>query len=325
MDDRTRRLLALCALSGDDGRLDWSLIAREAVRHGGLDRLYRGELLEHSADARKALPLLRQCLDLDMIIPSGDLDRAYERVDAELIAAEKIGARLVTVLDDSYPVNLRLIPNLPPFLFFLGADLDSSAVLSVAVVGTRKPTDRGIDLARLMAQQLVENGVTVVSGLAAGIDTAAHTATLDAGGRTLAVIGTGITRTYPKENAGLSQRIIDSSGTVISQFWPTSSPARWTFPRRNAVMSGISQGTVVVEASSTSGAKMQARLALEHGKRVFLLHSLVTDHLWAQNYLTRGAIEVGKVSDVVDRLTPVERVQNSVAGRQQLALFDDAL
>src|SRR5207344_2683526 len=123
-----------------------------------------------------------------------------------------------------------------------------------------------------------------------------------AGSRTIAVLGTGITRCYPAENKDLAKQIT-RSGALVSQFWPTSPPSKYTFPRRNVVTSGISQGTVVIEASSTSGAKMQARLALEHGKKVFLVRSLVTNQQWAQTYVAkRGAIEVGDVDEVIRHL-----------------------
>jgi DNA processing protein len=134
---------------------------------------------------------------------------------------------------------------------------------------------------------LASNGVTVVSGLARGVDTQAHTAALAAGGRTIAVIGTGITRCYPAENQGLANTIA-GHGAVVSQFWPTRPPGRDTFPRRNRVTSGMSIGTAVIEASSTSGAKMQARLAYEHGKHVWLLASLVTSQPWAQKMVALG-------------------------------------
>ena len=313
ISDDARRLLTLCALEHPDGRVDWSLIAREAMRFEGLGRLYHGEIIERSKEADRSLPGLRAAL-------STDLDRAGARVEAELAKAEQAGARVVTVLDDGYPANLRLIPNLPPFLFMLGADIPTADIRSVAVVGTRKPSPRGIETARRMADKLTEQGVTVVSGLAAGIDTAAHRTTLDEGGRTIAVIGTGITRTYPKENRELSAEIV-AKGTIVSQFWPSSPPATWTFPRRNVVMSGLCQGTVVIEASNTSGAKMQARLALEHGKQVFLVHSLVTSQPWAAKYVaSRGAIEVSTVEDVTSRLLAPERVERTVHGREQLTL-----
>jgi DNA processing protein len=142
---------------------------------------------------------------------------------------------------------------------------------------------------------------------------------LAVGGRTIAVIGTGITRTYPSANADLAARIAEH-GVIVSQFWPSTHPSRWTFPRRNVVMSGIAQGTVVIEATRTSGAKMQARLAIEHGKRVFLLRTLVTSQPWAQKYVAqRGAIEVGDIEDVIRHLANPERIRN-VAEQRQLTL-----
>ena len=125
------------------------------------------------------------------------------------------------------------------------------------------------------------------------------------------MLGTGITRCYPAENRDLAEDIT-ASGALVSQFWPTRPPGRDTFPRRNVVTSGISQGTVVIEASSTSGAKMQARLAIEHGKKVFLVRSLVTSQPWAREYVRqRGAIEVAEVDEVTARLAAPERVRQA--------------
>lgn len=305
-----RRLLAFCAIREDDKSVDWSLIAREAVRPDGLDRLAAGILTETSPIADESRPVLKAGIE--------HLGDAEERVNRELEAAAEVGARLVTVLDDDYPANLRLIPNLPPFLFILGDGPTDDDLRSVCVVGTRDPTDEGLSRAERMARLLAAQGVTVVSGLARGIDSAAHRAALEAGGRTLAVMGTGITRIYPGENRELADQI-QERGALISQFWPSSPPAKWTFPRRNAVMSGIAQGTVVIEASSTSGAKMQARLALEHGKRVFLLRSLVTDQPWARRYLDRGAVEVDDVSDVVSLLADSDRLKAVADQRRSVA------
>lgn len=303
-----RDLLALCALRLDKESVDWSLIAREAVRPDGVARMLRGQVVEKSKAALKATDLLARVLD--------QLPRAYERVDEEMGLAAERGAVLVTVLDESYPSNLRLIPNLPPFLFLMGRQVTTEDLRSVAVVGTRRPSPRGLGLAKRLAGQLVDRGVTVVSGMAAGIDSAAHRATLDAGGRTIAVIGTGVTKVFPKENAGLMDEIVER-GVVVSQFWPSTPPATWTFPRRNVVMSGIAQGTAVIEASHTSGAKMQARLALEHGKRAFLLKSLVTDQPWAQTYVAeRGAIEIGDVEDILSWLAEPDRIREVTEQRQ---------
>lgn len=303
-----RDLLALCALRVERESLDWSLLAREAVRPGGLPRLLGGSIVERSRSADKSRSVIKKALKL--------LSEAYDRVDAELALADERGARLVTVLDEDYPSNLRLISNLPPFLFLLGGPIEQADLRSVAVVGTRKPSPAGRSRADRLARELVKHSVTVVSGLAAGIDTAAHTATLEAGGRTIAVIGTGVTRVYPAENRGLMERI-EQSGSVVSQFWPSTPPATWTFPRRNVVMSGIAQGTAVIEATSTSGAKMQARLALEHGKRAFLLRTLVTEQPWARKYVAeRGAIEVADVDDIIKWLAAPDRIKEVTEQRQ---------
>jgi DNA processing protein len=137
----------------------------------------------------------------------------------------------------------------------------------------------------------------VVSGLAAGIDTAAHEAALEAGGRTVAVIGTGLRHVFPRPNAELQERIGRESA-VVSQFWPGQEARKWTFPQRNAVMSGFARTTVVVEASHTSGARMQARLALEHGRPVFLLESLM-EHEWARKYTGYDGVYVVRDGDEI--------------------------
>jgi DNA processing protein len=300
-------LLALCALD----HVNWHVIAREAQQPLGLERLMQGQLTETSKQARETQKLIAGA--------SGDLAQQRLRAVAEIRRAEDAGARLVTVLDDDYPANLRVIYNLPPFLFYRGR-LERDDARSVAVVGTREASDAGIDSARRMAGLLAEHGVTVLSGLAKGIDTAAHEETLAQGGRTIAVLGTGILSCYPKENSGLAERIVQS-GALVSQFWPSQPPTTYNFPRRNVVTSGMSQGTVVIEASETSGAKMQARLALEHGKRVFLVSRLVTSQPWAQKYVAnRGAIEIRSVEDVLARLRSPTAVEQLSAGRQQLAL-----
>ncbi|MBV9048974.1 MAG: DNA-processing protein DprA, partial [Solirubrobacterales bacterium] len=152
---------------------------------------------------------------------------------------------------------------------------------------------------------LVDQGYTVVSGLAAGIDTAAHTAALARGGRTIAVIGTGLNRSYPPENAPLQRRLARESA-VVSQFWPEAPPSRRSFPMRNAVMSGLTLGTVVVEASQTSGARMQGRLALAHGRTVFLVDALL-EQQWAREFSNRPGTHVVRsgpeITAVVERLT----------------------
>jgi DNA processing protein len=144
--------------------------------------------------------------------------------------------------------------------------------------------------------------------LARGIDTSAHTAALDANGRTVAVVGHGIlTAVYPKENRELAEKV-STQGAIVSQFWPDAPPRSMNFPMRNVVMSGMAMGTVVIEASATSGSKMQARLALEHGKRLFLLDSLVKSQEWAQRYAERPGVTV--VRDLDDVLEVIVKLSS---------------
>src|SRR5262249_35526727 len=151
---------------------------------------------------------------------------------------EQAGAHLVTVLDEDYPANLRLVPNLPPFLFYLG-QLERRDARSVAVVGARSASRGGLRRAAKVAHGLGQHDGAVFSGLAKGVDTAAHIAALDEGGRTVAVMGTGIAVPfYPAVNRPLAQRILAEGGALLSQFWPSSPAARWTFPQRNVVTSG---------------------------------------------------------------------------------------
>ncbi|MBV9012120.1 MAG: DNA-protecting protein DprA [Pseudonocardiales bacterium] len=225
-----------------------------------------------------------------------DLDAAEELV-ARVTAQ---GVRLLTVREDDYPANLQLVYNRPPFIWVKG-DLAPGDFRAVAVVGTRQASEDGRRRATRLTRGLTEANVTVLSGLARGIDTSAHTAALEANGRTLAVVGHGIlTAVYPQENRELAERIC-KQGALVSQFWPDAPPQATNFPMRNVVMSGMAMGTVVIEASATGGSKMQARLALEHGKRLFLLESLVKSQDWAQRYAERpGVTVVRELDDVLE-------------------------
>ena len=320
-------LLALCSLTAGEDRCDWGVIARQADREGSLDSLMAGEVFEATkrvteitlldfeaanGSAKKPERISKADKTLRTLHKASESDwnAAKEQAEKELEAAEAINARMTSVLDDDYPLNLRFIHNLPPFIFYRG-DLDESAdTRSIAVVGTREPSERGLEKAWKIAEQLAESGVTVTSGLAKGIDTAAHKAALEAGGRTISVFGTGITRVSPVGNRDLAEHIVDEGGLLVSQFFHTATGAHWTFRRRNEVTSGISQGTVVIEASKKSGAKMQARLAYEHGKNVFLIKSLVESQDWAQSMVEDGrAVLVTRLEDIIDRLVEEERLR----------------
>jgi DNA processing protein len=219
------------------------------------------------------------------------------------------GFRLLTVLDDAYPENLRTVHDRPPILFVAGS-LTPRDARSIAVIGSRRASATGLAVASGLADAVARGGYTVVSGLAAGIDTAAHEAALSTHGRTVAVIGTGLRHCYPPENAALQRRIA-IEGAVVSQFWPDAPPARKSFPLRNAVMSGLSLGTVVIEASFRSGARLQARLALAHGRPVFLWRTLLEEP-WAREIARRPGVhvvdEAAQVMETIERLNPMDAV-----------------
>jgi DNA processing protein len=204
-----------------------------------------------------------------------------DRWDRTVTELRSEGVGIITSADGAYPTNLRMIHNRPPMLFVRGELLPTDS-RAIAVVGTRSASREGVRAASEVARQLVDREITILSGLAVGIDTAAHTAALNAGGRTIAVFGTGIRRVYPQSSRGLAKAIA-TSGACVSQFLPDQTGARWTFPVRNIVTSGLSLGTVVIEAGPTSGAKLQAHDALRHGKRLFLLRRLVESQDWARD------------------------------------------
>jgi len=299
-DESALRLLVLCAATVKGHSLDAGVLARQAQRPGGVDALYDGTIDELSDAAVMTQIRLREALM--------DLENARQRVEHELAVAEHHGAYVVTAVDPAYPATLRMIHDRPPFLVVRGAITDDD-LRSIAVVGTREPTEAGLRRAMRLAKELVENDVTVVSGLALGIDQAAHRAAMHAGGRTIAVLGHGISRLSPPQHVELAEQIV-RSGALVSHFWPTQAPTRATFLARNAVCSGLAQGTAVIEASFRSGAKAQARIALEQGKHVFLLRSLVDAELWAHAYCKyRGAHVVNSVDDVVEHLLARDQVR----------------
>jgi DNA processing protein len=272
-------------------RAEWYLVSQLLEITGSAERVVHGDWTGFEP------PELRASVG-EAAVTDADLDELGAQI--EELAAE--GVSMVTVLDDDYPANLRLIYNRPPFLFIRGT-LAPEDDRAIAVVGTRRATNDGRDIARELSRELAASGVTVLSGLALGIDGTAHTAALDAGGRTVAVVGTGIRRTYPKEHVALARQIVDSGGAIVSQFGPDAPPTKWSFPLRNITMSGMAIGTVVVEASGISGARNQATRALEHGKRLFLLEPLVMREDWARRYADRpGATVVRSVDEVLEAL-----------------------
>lgn len=186
---------------------------------------------------------------------------------AELKRVEDFGARVITWSAPEYPATLRTIDN-PPFVLYVWGDLRVSDANAIGVVGSRNVTHYGTECAKKLGFQFAYAGYTVVSGLARGIDTAAHQGALAAKGRTIAVIGSGLEKLYPPENRGLAEKIAES-GAVISEYPMTRPADRQTFPYRNRIVAGWSRGLVVVEAGLNSGALITANQAMEQGRSVF--------------------------------------------------------
>ncbi len=207
-----------------------------------------------------------------------------EKVDleAELQRIEKSGVRVVSRDDAEYPKNLREIYD-PPLVLYVKGALTERDALAIAVVGSRRTSLYGQEMARKLAFQLARVGVTVVSGLARGIDTAAHNGALQAKGRTVAVIGCGIDVVYPAENKKLADEIVEKGGAVVTEFPFGVQPDRQNFPMRNRIISGWSLGVVVVEANLKSGALITANQAGEQGRQVFAVPGR------ADSILSRGA------------------------------------
>ncbi|MDQ6836191.1 MAG: DNA-protecting protein DprA [Actinomycetota bacterium] len=251
--------------------------------------------------AGSALPVLkrecREAHDGQTSLLAPDAEALVAQAATDVGGWNRQGMALLTVLDDDYPVNLRAVHDRPPLIFVAGK-LRPADQRSVAVIGSRRATPGGLDLAHELAGDLAARGYTIISGLAAGIDTTAHQAALARAARTVAVIGTGLLHSYPEANAALQRQIADQ-GAVVSQFWPDAPPAQESFPKRNAVMSGLSCATVIVEASAKSGARVQARLALRQGRPVFL-HAALLEQEWARELAHRPAVNTYSSADDID-------------------------
>ncbi len=212
------------------------------------------------------------------------------------------GASLITLADDAYPQLLRSLPDRPLLLYVCG-DLTPEEDKCLAVVGTRKASRYGWDVANQLSQQLAQHGITVVSGLAHGIDAAAHRGALNGGGRTIAVIGSGIDQVYPRENTDLAKEIV-ASGAIISEMPLGAAPLGKNFPQRNRLISGLSLGVLVAEAPIRSGALNTVSHAIEQGRDVFAVpHNIFSPTGSGCNLLIQdGAKLVADVEDILDEL-----------------------
>jgi DNA processing protein len=229
---------------------------------------------------------------------------AWDEAEKEIIRAENAAVKIVPFTDSSYPARLRMIPDPPPLLYLKG-EIRRDDEKAVAVVGSRSTSDYGRRVARDLCRGLASLGFTVVSGMARGIDGTAHETSLNAGGRTIAVLGSGVDRVYPAEHDKLYRRISENGG-VISEFPMGTRPLAFNFPARNRVISGLSLGVVVVEATEKSGSLITAALALEQGREVFAVPGEVgaSRSRGAHRLIRQGAKLVENVDDIVEEIAP---------------------
>ncbi|MFD3038530.1 DNA-processing protein DprA [Mycolicibacterium senegalense] len=253
-------------------------------------------------DAGSASGLWEEHVDTTLVsVPGTEPDRDAAARDVEQWTER--GWRTLTVLDEDYPDRVRAARR-PPALLMAAGTLAADDN-SVAIVGSRKASDAGLDFARGVAIGLAAHDVTVVSGLAEGVDTAAMTAALEVGGRVVGVIGTGIDRAYPAPNAKL-QATVAERGLVVSQFLPGFPGAKWAFPARNKTMSAYSGVTVIAEATEKSGTKHQAAEAVAHGRRLVLHSSVATGTTWGRELRDRPDVFV--VSTAGEAVAQLEQI-----------------
>lgn len=250
-------------------------------------------------------------------------DADVAEADAEIARVAACGARVVLLTDGEYPAPLRELPDAPLYLVVRGERLEDGPAL--AVVGARHATPYGTDVATRFAEELAQAGITVVSGLARGIDGAAHTGALRGGGHTVAVLGCGIDVVYPPEHASLADEIV-RAGALVSERPVGAPPLAEHFPARNRIIAGMTHGTLVVEAAERSGSQITARLALDAGREVFAVPGRIDSPLsaGAHRLIQQGAKLVGSIDDVVGEIAPALRARGlTVAARAPDAAPDD--
>jgi len=230
----------------------------------------------------------------------------WKEINTRIKKLESKGIRVVVFGDRDYPEILREIEDSPVVLYTKGRIQKGEDKYAIGVVGPRKPTSYGRFAADKLSSELSSMGFTIVSGMARGIDTAAHTAAIKSGGRTIAVLGSGIDVPYPSENKGLMDKIADS-GYAISEFPPGTQPDRENFPRRNRLISGLSLGVLVVEATVDSGSLITASCAVEQGREVFAVPGNINsiNSAGTNGLIKNGAKLVQGVEDIIEELVPV--------------------
>jgi DNA processing protein len=266
--------------------------------------------------------------------PSADAER---QIDRELRVLDRLGVAAMAYPDEDYPARLRTIPD-PPAVIYVSGRMDPRDYHAVAIVGARQASHAGRALTEELSRELASAGFTIVSGLALGVDAAAHRGALEAEGRTIAVLGCGVDRTYPPIHTAL-RRQIEQRGAVVSEFPIGAPPHSYHFPRRNRIISGLSLGVLVTEAAVNSGSLITAGLAAEQGREVFAVPGMVKSRTsrGPNGLIKQGAKLVESASDVIDELLPQvdemfrERLQSNRArtsdsrprfGKEETLVYD---
>lgn len=241
---------------------------------------------------------------------------------------EKAGIKTVSIFEDSYPASLYEISGAPMVIYYKGV-LDEAVLENCfGVVGTRKPTGYGRVVTEKLTKELVEAGLTIVSGLARGVDTVAHISTIEAGGKTLAVLGGGLFKIFPAENIRLAERITNGYGAILTEFPPSYPHLAGNFPARNRIIAGLSKGVLVTEAAEDSGSLITARLAIEQGREVFAVPGPITSSMseGTSVLLKEGAKLVSSVADILEELgvgsKPVVKVSDLKLNSEESAILE---
>lgn len=298
--------------------LRWSLI-------DGVGPMTFARLLVEFGDAEKALGASVTALtQISGISAEKAATIARQRdtlsIEHEVDAARELGVRLLCRADAAYPAGLRQIPDAPIVLYVKGELLPTDAI-AIAVVGSRRCTIYGSEQARRFGELLAGAGFTIISGLARGIDAFAHHGAVDAGGRSIAVLGSGLHEIYPPENQALAEKLL-SSGAWVSELPMRTVVRAGNFPSRNRIIAGMTLGTVVIEAAARSGALITARLASEYNREVFAVPGRVQDPMsQGTNALIRsgGAKLIASLDDILDELGDVGRIMEPDPARDPLA------
>jgi DNA processing protein len=267
--------------------------SRRLVEHfGSIEAVFRASLTE--LEATGLLAVSAQSLGTG---------KSLELAQEELAKATTAGVRILSLDDAAYPSRLREIYD-PPLILYVRGAAEVLSQPSIAVVGTRHPTPYGTGMAERLAIDLAARGLVILSGMARGVDTAAHRGAISAKGKTVAVFGTGVDVPYPKENSRLAEQILTTGGAIISEFPIGTFAAPQNFPIRNRIISGMSMGVLVVEAAEYSGTRITARCALEQCREVFAVPGNVTNkNSWGPNTLIKqGAKLVATWEDVWEEM-----------------------